>query len=321
MHPRIVLTALVASAAICPPALAQHNHNYPAPRTESGHPDFQGMWVTGFMTTLERPQGVENLVATPEQARALVAMIKTKMPVVNDPDVELTDLTQLAMVKGEYRTSMIVEPKDGRLPFTQAGSELAARVGVRNSREFDDPEQRPLSERCMESLGYAPIRTVPVILPLQIVQARDNVVIYSEGPVGLRVVHVAGQPPGDWLRTDEGYSVGRWDGDTLIVQTTNFRAKDPARTVIGRPLLLSSQTTITERFTRLSATELFYQFTVEDPELYTQPWTGEFSLTQHDGPIFEYACHEANYSLPNGLSGGQAEAARAAAEKTDGIRK
>src|SRR5262245_53187751 len=198
MYLRIALVTLLASATVTPAALAQHSHQYVAPRTESGHPDFQGVWVTGFMTTLERPPGVENLVATPEQARALVAMIRTKMPTVNDPDVDITGLDQLAMVKGEYRTSMIVEPKDGKIPFTKTGGELAAKVGARG---FDDLEQRPLAERCLESLGYAPIRTVPVILPLQIVQTRDNVVIYSEGPVGLRVIHLGGPPPVNSLRT------------------------------------------------------------------------------------------------------------------------
>src|SRR5262245_19935786 len=118
MQSRVALIALVASITMCPAARAQHDDRYSGPRTESGHPDFQGVWVTGFMTTLERPQGVESLVATPEQAAALVAMIKTKMPAVNDPDVEITDLNQLAMVRGEYRTSMIVEPKDGRIPFS-----------------------------------------------------------------------------------------------------------------------------------------------------------------------------------------------------------
>ena len=315
MRLRLTVLALLASLAAAASAPAQQVRRYTVPRTEHGHPDFQGVWATGFITMLERPPGVEDLVATPEQARALAAMIRTKLPALIDPDVQISDIKQLAMVKGEYRTSTIVEPKDGRMPFTQAGTDLAARIGVRNSQSFDDPEQRPLSERCMESLAYAPIRSVPVFLPLQIVQTRDHVVIFSEGPVGLRLIHLGGQPPPDSLRTDAGYSVGHWNGDTLVVQTTHLRAEDQARDVIGRPLLLSRQTRITERFTRVSPTELLYQFTVEDGELYTQPWTGEFSLTRHDGRMYEYACHEGNYSLPNALRGGQAEAARAVETK------
>src|SRR4030095_12264810 len=113
----------------------------------------------------------------------------------------------------------------------------------------------------------------------------------------------------------EGYSPGHYEGDTLVVQTTHLRGEDPARFAIPRPLLLSRHSRITERFTRVSATELFYQFTVDDDELYTYPWRGEFLFRRHDGPIYEFPCHEGNYSLPNILSGGQAEAARGAGPK------
>lgn len=96
------------------------------------------------------------------------------------------------------------------------------------------------------------------------------------------------------------------------MRTTHIRTDDPARTVVGRPILLGPRTTVTERFTRVSPAELFYQYTIDDDELYTRPWRGEFSMTRSDGPIYEYGCHEANYSLPNSLSAGQAEAARKA---------
>jgi hypothetical protein len=154
------------------------------------------------------------------------------------------------------------------------------------------------------------MRAVPVLLPRQIVQTRDHVVISSADSSGLRLIHLGGLPPADGIRSIGGYSVGRWEQDTLVVETTHLRADDPARSVTGRPLLLSRQSTITEWFTRVSPTELFYRFTIEDDELYTTPWSGEFSMTRHDGPIYEYACHEGNYSLPNILRGGQAEAAR-----------
>jgi hypothetical protein len=108
------------------------------------------------------------------------------------------------------------------------------------------------------------------------------------------------------VRSISGYSVGRWEKDTLVVDTTNLRADDPARNVAGRPLLLSRRSKVTERFTRVSPTELFYRFTVEDDELYTQPWSGEFSMALFDQPIYEYACHENNYSLTNILRGGRA---------------
>ena len=315
MDRRIPTLVLLAFAAASPAVLAQdHHHQYKVPRTEFDHPDFQGNWSTAFLTTLERPAGVETLVATPEQAEALVAGIRKMMPAVVDPDVQIHDLKHLALVKGEYRTSMIVDPPDGRIPFTQAGLELAARVKARDA-QFDNPEERPLQERCLEGIGDAPIRTVPVVLPYQIVQTRDYVVIFSEGPAGLRTIPLNHQAPPAEIRSIAGYSAGHWEGDTLVVRTTNLRADNPARGVIGRALVISRATTIVERFTRVSDTELFYQFTVEDPDLYTQPWTGEFSLTRFDGQLFEYACHEGNYSLANILRGGRAEEARRAESK------
>jgi hypothetical protein len=202
-----------------------------------------------------------------------------------------------------------MDPKNGQIPFTKAGLDLSAKVQASDNEKFDNVEERPLVERCLENLGYAPMRAVPVLLPRLIVQTRDHVVIFSEDSSGPRTIPLGplvGRPVPSALRSIGGYSVGRWEGDTLVVETTNLRADYPARTVVGRPLVISRNTWITERFTRVSATELFYQFTIRDNELYTQPWSGEFSMTRYDGPIYEYACHEANYSLMNVLQAGRA---------------
>jgi hypothetical protein len=305
MYKRVAVALLVCLISTLPISAGNGSH-YTVPRTEHGHPDFQGIWATSFLTTLERPDGVSDLVVTAEQARIVAAAIRAKIPAVIDPDVQLHDIQQLAMVKGEYRTSVIVDPADGRLPFTKMGLELAAWVEARN-KLYDDPEQRPLAERCLENLAYAPIRTLRVTLPRQIVQTGDSVVISPEDSAGLRVIHLGGQAPPDVVRTIGGYSSGRWENDTLVVETTHLRADDPARNVAGRPLLLSRRARVTERFTRVSSTELFYRFTVEDDGLYTRPWSGEFSMTRFDQPIYEYACHEANYSLTNILRGGRAQ--------------
>ena len=139
------------------PIAAHNGERYTVPRTEHGHPDFQGIWATAFLTMLERPPGVANLVAPPEEARKLAAAIRANAPAVVDPDFQLQNIQQLALVKGEYRTSHIVDPEDGRMPFTAAGLDLAARVEARDSKSFDDIEQRPLAERCLENMGYAPI--------------------------------------------------------------------------------------------------------------------------------------------------------------------
>jgi hypothetical protein len=258
---RLALLTILLTVAASTPAVTQVRQSYQAPRTEYGHPDFQGKWATAFLTMLERLPGVENLVASPEQAKALVAGIRAKMPAVIDPDALIHDIRQLVMVKGEYRTSIVEDPKNGQIPFTKAGLDLSAKV-----------------------------------------QASDNQKEDSSGP---RIIPLVGRPVPGALRSIGGYSMGRWEGDTLVVDTTNLRADYPARTVVGRPLVLSRNTKITERFTRVSPTELFYRFTIEDGELYTQPWTGEFSMTRYDGPIYEYACHEANYSLMNVLQAGR----------------
>jgi hypothetical protein len=304
-----MLAGVLASIAASTPVLAKRTAQYSVPRTEYGQPDFQGVWATDFLTPLERPANVERLVVGPEEAQAVVRTIRDLIPAVIDPDVQLHDLQQLARVRGEYRTSVIVDPADGRMPFTRAGVELAAAITARNAQQFDAAEQRPYVERCLENRGYAPIRPLRVVIPRQIVQARDHVAIMSEEAVGLRLIHLRGEPPPDAVRSLEGYSMGRWESDTLVVTTTHLRADDPSRDTLGRPLLLSRNSRITERFTRVSEGELLYRFTVEDADLYTQPWTGEFSMTKDKGPIYEYACHEGNYSLANSLRGGQAKAA------------
>jgi hypothetical protein len=306
------LIHLAAAIAASTAAGAQQAARYTAPRTEHGHPDFQGFWATAFLTTLERPPGVETLVVDAEQAKIVAAAIRARRPKVFDPDLQLDDIQVLARVKGQYRTSVIVDPPDGRMPLTKVGLDVSAAVDRAFSEDFDGPEQRPLTERCLENVGFAPMRALPVLLPRQIVQTRDYVAIMLEDAVGLRVIHLGGQPPPAHVQTIEGYSAGRWEGDTLVVETTHLRAGYPARDVLGRPLVLSPKTKITERVTRVSDTELFYRYTVEDADLYTRPWSGEFSMTRYDGPLFEYACHEGNYSLPNILRGGQAVAAKKA---------
>jgi hypothetical protein len=316
MYLRPICVAVVSSTLLSASAVGQTDKPYAVPRTGDGHPSLQGVWVITNITPLERPTGVEHLVADPEQARALVEKIRSQLPSLIDPDVTaFTNSNQLALVKGEYRTSLIVEPADGRMPLTQTGIDLLARIAVRNTQEFDHPERRPLFDRCLKNYGAPPITLGDTFH--QIVQNGDHVAIITDGPVGVRIIHLGGQPPPDALRTLGGHSTARWAGDTLIVQTTHLRGEDPAHTPGPRPLLLSRHSRITERFTRVSETELFYQFTIDDSDLYTQPWSGEFSFRWHDGPIYEHACHEGNYSLPNILRGGQAAAARGAEPKSN----
>jgi hypothetical protein len=178
---RRTCVALVSSIVLSASAFGQSNEPYAVPRTADGHPDFQGVWATEFLTGLERPTGVEHLVADPEQARALVATIRKILddPLI-DPDLTIQNVRQLAMVRGDYRTSVIVEPADGQMPLTQAAVDLLAKLFLRFTQEFDHPEQRPLFERCMQNYGAPPIYWVGGFAPHQIVQTRDHVVIVSE---------------------------------------------------------------------------------------------------------------------------------------------
>ncbi len=295
----LVVAVVVMSAAMA----AWQATPYTPSLTPDGQPDIQGVWTTAFATMLERPDGVDDLVVPPEQAPAVAAAILSRFPELHDPQLDWDGVTGLARVRGQYRTSLIVEPASGKIPYTPAGLGVALRVMGRNANKFDNPEERPLAERCLSSLGYAPIRTLPVVFPRQIVQSRDHVAILSEDPVGLRIIHLEDLDRPTELPSTSGFSTGVWEGNTLVVRTTHFRAADPARFGIGRPIVLTPNTVVTERFTRVSNTELVYRYTVEDAELYRQPWTAEFSMTWFDGPIYQYACHEGNYSLPAELRG------------------
>ena len=312
--------SLLVSFAVPPLAAAESSEPYVVPRTADGQPDFQGVWVTEFLTMFERPAGVPGLVATPELAQGLVAGIRGGIANsgVIDPDVFLHDIGKLTKVKGEFRTSIIVDPEDGLFPYSEAGLELLAWVMKRNEEMFDTAAQRPMVERCMESFGYPPMHVIPYFSPRQIIQNRDHLVMLTEDAAGLRIIRLTGEPPPTPVRSVQGYSIGHWEGDTLVVNTTNLRDEDPSRLVIGRPPLHSRNTRFEERFTRVSETELVYRVTVEDEGIYTQPWTGEFSLDLNEGPIYEYACHEGNYSLPNSLSGGRYEDAQRAAAENGG---
>ena len=183
---------------------------------------------------------------------------------------------------------------------------------------FDHPEQRPGTERCIEAWGAPPMRAFAYQLYHGIVQTADTIALVSEEVMPLGVIHMDGQSRPDAIRTLEGHSIGHWEGDTLVVETTHYRSINPARATIGRPMLISGDARVTERFTRVSETELFYQYTVDDPVYYTEPWRGEFSFTRDEGGhIYEYGCHEGNYSMVGALRGARAQEAQAAQGQKD----
>ena len=287
-------------------ALSQGSAPWSVGRTEFGHPDLQGNWEASTLTPLERAPTIQSLVISAEQAQEFAGVRLDNMPELLDPNYDITGALVMGTVNGEFRSSVITSTADGLMPFSAQGLELAARQAQRNI-SFDGPEQRPRWERCLGGLGSPPIRMFFDVIPHKIIQTRDHVLIFTEDQGGARIIYLNEAAkhitPPSWV----GHSVGHWEDDSLVVETDNFQSIDPARGNIGRPLLIGEHSKVTERFTRSSATAILYQFTVEDPEFYTESWSGEFELNSLDGEIYEFACHEGNYALPGILRGGKVQ--------------
>jgi hypothetical protein len=210
--------------------------------------------------------------------------------------------TELGKVGPSRRTSLIVEPADGRIPFTAVGKQRADAVPTLfRQNSTDGPEHRPLNERCILWGEGPPMEAVPYNAGIQIFQSRESIVIVSEMIHHARVIPLDGRPhlPPN-IRQWTGDSRGRWEGETLVVDTTNFTDKTRFQ---GSTEALR----VVERFTRIDADNIRYEFTVEDPVAFTKPWRAELVLTKTEGPIFEYACHEGNYSISGVLAGARAQ--------------
>jgi hypothetical protein len=294
------------------------------PRTPWGHPDLQGIWSSATITPFERPSewaGKEFLTA--EEAAAFEKRIRetTNMDrrdgAGTDADVAraYNDAwwDRGTRVVPNRRTSLVIDPPDGKVPplTEEAQKRTQARTDARNARgPADNPEDRNLWERCIT-------RGLPnVMLPgaynnnYQIFQTPDYVVILAEMIHDARIVPLDGRGPAPQnVRLWMGDSVGRWEGDTLVVETTNFTDKTNYRG--------SGQTLhLIERFTRLSADVLDYRVTIDDPTTFTRPWTVALEATRTDGEIYEYACHEGNLGLEGILKGARAQEKMETAKKT-----
>jgi hypothetical protein len=274
----------------------------------------EGLWHLGSYTDLERPKELKTLALTPAEAeayeaprRALNGMPPSKPGELGQPESEFNDRGQgLARVKGQIRSSGIIDPPDGRLPFK---AEVVARLGLDKTprpESFDNPEDRPGSERCLaNNAAGTPILGAPDTNLMQIVQTPGAVAILTEKYHDLRIVRIGGPPrpsppPPAWM----GDSVGRWEGGALVVETAG---QHPGLIMRGGRIYVSGETTSVERFTRSSAGELFYEYEITDPSLYTRPWRGEMTFRAAEGTMFEYACHEGNYGLANVLAGARKE--------------
>ncbi|MBL8771460.1 MAG: hypothetical protein JNK30_08770 [Phenylobacterium sp.] len=303
IHRRQLLVPALA-AALAGPAAAQPR--YRPPRTRHGHPELDGTWTNGTYTEFERPRELKTLVVPPDEARAWEARLAPTggVNVPNDPvgqaQSEFPEVgTGLMRVRGEIRSSVIVDPEDGQLPYSDEGM---ARLGIRKHYRrwsYDHVEQRPENERCLTAGNAgAPLIAEQDANLIQIVQTRDEIALVAERYHDVRIVRLGPDAPTakpGWF----GHSQGRWEGDTLVVVTRGFRPGVTRRT---DDVFLSDAAVVVERFTRTGPAEIHYAFTVEDPALYSRPWRGEAVLTPAPGRIFEYACHEGNYALTSILA-------------------
>ncbi len=345
-------------AAQAPTAKAAGN-----PRTPDGRPDFSGIYNVATITPVDRPAEYGNRLTMTEAEAAAIEGYEVKRyeqdraPV--DPNraaprvggdtaptksfleglfragggsvggynlVWLNPGDRIAVVDGQRRTSLIVDPPNGRAPAMkpEARQRMAAILATRVSPDaaegasggpvgqYDGPETRPLAERCL--LGFSSTSGPPTLPNYfynnlkQVVQTRDTLVILNEMVHDARIIRIGGKHPPAHLKFWLGDSIGRWEGDALVVETTNFTDKTQFR---GS----SDQLKVTERFVRTDANTLLYRFTVEDPTTWDRPWTGEYPWNASAEPIFEYACHEGNHALGGVLRGARVVEAEAAKKR------
>jgi len=323
----IVLPIILSSASF-----AQRVENAPdwqVPRTEFGHPDLQGDWGNLNQAPLERPVNLgTRRFYTEEEAQEVRDSRTTRYDNIASPlnpnrgappagvvigqeaDINFNPerMVQIYKINGEYRTSLIIDPVNGRLPYREDRAEdiyekwLSAGFGA-----FDGPEIRPANERCHNSPAQ-----LPLIVPLnsthtrymQIVQTEDYVILFGEYSAGLRIVRLGGEHPTKGWAKWRGDSIGYWEGNSLVIHTNDFKPEQSH----GR-LRSSAVLEVRETLTAVSADEILYSYTISDPTMYTQPFTAEMQLSRlaEDERLFESACHEGNYSLPGILAGARVQ--------------
>ena len=288
----------------------QASAKWSPPRTADGHPDLQGFWTNDSYTPLERPDEAKGKeFFTPDEARAYLKARLDRLNAQSRSDVHYDDALWQAenySKQAHLRTSIVTDPTDGRIPpMTAAGqARTAARVKARQGAGAADSAQvRTLAERCISWGNVGPPMLPPTYnANFQIMQSRDIVVLRHEMMHDVRLVNLSGSHPAKGVQILAGDARGRWEGDTLVVDTTNFTSQTNFR---GAPqnarqdLFASESLHVIERFTPVDKDTILYQFTVDDPATWTRSWSGESPLRRFEGPIYEYACHEGNYGLAN----------------------
>jgi hypothetical protein len=280
----------------------------------------QGFWTNSTYTPLERPKDVNKEYYTLEEAEAAIKRAAERENEQTVPGTSADvhyDFSQFGLDRSQskfarsLRTSLIVDPPDGRIPpMTPEGEKrVAARAAARKALggQYDAVENMPIGSRCIIMAGAGPpMMNAGYNANYQIVQAPGYVMILTEMIHDVRIIPLDGRPqPPAGVRQWTGVSRGRWEGQTLVVETTNFNGKNPFRGA-------SENMRVIERFTRTADDTISYSFTIDDPSTWVKPWSAEMPMVRTEGPIFEFACHETNYGITNILAGARADDKRAA---------
>jgi hypothetical protein len=319
-----VLPLLAQTSPPASSASSATTRGWKMPRTPEGKPNFEGDWVNNTFTPLERPDELKDKAFfTPEEAKAYAerAIARQKaQPADNlhyDDFIWMNEGTLRSVTTS--RTSIVFEPANGKIPQMNAeGQKRAqARAAARKAAggQSDRVQNRALSERCI-TWGHEgpPMLPVGYNANIKIVQGRDAIVIIQEMTHNTRVIPLVPTPPlADAFRHWSGEPRGWWEGDTLVVQTTNYNDQIAWRGA-------SRNMKVMERFNLTDANTITYQFTVEDKATWDTPWTGEIAIKKADGEIWEYACHEGNYGLRHILSAARVEEGAAPAPGGSGSR-
>jgi len=294
---------------------------YTSPQLSFGVPDLQGVWSYETRTGLQRPDHYQDLEIDEE---SMINSLEPTDQILDDyqnfgtnrrndaanvggyDPIYFSIGDSLAEIDGKYRTSIIIDPVDGQIPFREQAS--ATRRELANSLfgfpeslgRSDGPEGRALSDRCLKAFSSStPFLSSVYNNNMQIVQSPDHVVLVVEMVHDARIVKIDQEhrdlPYNKWL----GDSIGYYEDDTLIVVTKDFNNWE---IVNGFGISPSVNTIVTERFTRVADDQVLYSFTIDDPDLYTQPWSGEMPMRPSEG-MYEYSCHEGNHALPGILAG------------------
>jgi hypothetical protein len=315
--------AAVALIGLLPAGVATQTRST-APRTAWGDADLQGVWANATITPLERPKALagKEVLSDDEEVRLEADAVQSQVDRPPRPG-DTGTYNQFWFDRGTKvvatrRTSLIVDPPDGSLPpYTKQGEEVGAW-----QRGFDAPEERSLWERCLT-------RGLPnVMIPgpynnnYQIVQTPDYVVIYYEMIHDARIIPLDGRPHLDASMPQlHGDPRGRWEGDTLVVETTNFTDKMKGKLFpSGNYKGSGASMRLTERFTRIDADTIKWEFTVDEPATFTRPWTAVVPMYRGTADLYEYACHEGNYALPGILGGARAQEKMAQGAARQGSR-